>query len=90
MSLRFLFLVFRNFNSIKVRLEPILPQYLLFNHLFQFHKGTIRTKNLRLIARSLSYFNSIKVRLEHLSFDNNTTMDLFQFHKGTIRTKRNL
>ena len=32
-----------NFNSIKVRLEPLLYLLILLQSKFQFHKGTIRT-----------------------------------------------
>ena len=34
-----------DFNSIKVRLEPIYALSLIAAYLFQFHKGTIRTPN---------------------------------------------
>ena len=33
----------RYFNSIKVRLEQIFPEASPYAHLFQFHKGAIRT-----------------------------------------------
>ena len=33
-----------NFNSIKVRLEPLYLLYIVSTSLFQFHKGTIRTR----------------------------------------------
>ena len=36
----------RNFNSIKVQLEPVFEDFLLSTQVFQFHKGTIRTKVL--------------------------------------------
>ena len=42
--------------------------------LFQFHKGTIRTRNATPISRKSRYFNSIKVRLEQL--------------RSTLRTSR--
>ena len=35
-----------NFNSIKVRLEPMAKQKITFKPRFQFHKGTIRTSGL--------------------------------------------
>ena len=58
----------------------------LFDLLFQFHKGTIRT-NLKSVTLShLSNFNSIKVRLEHSTDWIYEAVLLFQFHKGTIRT----
>ena len=52
------------FNSIKVRLEPTLIVTSFGANIFQFHKGTIRTRHL--VAKWLNekYFNSIKVRLE--------------------------
>ena len=36
--------------------------------LFQFHKGTIRTKAHAIILRVASDFNSIKVQLERVDF----------------------
>ena len=53
-----------NFNSIKVRLEPAMSAEKLNEVLFQFHKGTIRTCDLKLHKLNLGDFNSIKVRLE--------------------------
>ena len=55
--------------------------------LFQFHKGTIRTRSKRPDEDMDYNFNSIKVRLEQsvapsLGFG----AIVFQFHKGTIRT----
>ena len=79
---------FFNFNSIKVRLErfPTCP-CMGFWCLFQFHKGTIRTCNIRDSCYHISNFNSIKVRLEPsprgISI---SSAFVFQFHKGTIRT----
>ena len=32
--------------------------------LFQFHKGTIKTRGCSLVSRGCSHFNSIKVRLK--------------------------
>ena len=37
-------LLFLYFNSIKVRLEPILGMHNIISLVFQFHKGTIRTE----------------------------------------------
>ena len=51
--------------------------------LFQFHKGTIRTR----ACVTLTYFNSIKVRLEQAGALSLVVLFLFQFHKGTIRTE---
>ena len=54
----------RDFNSIKVRLEPTNSASALSYRLFQFHKGTIRTVLQVPVFSSIRYFNSIKVRLE--------------------------
>ena len=54
----------RHFNSIKVRLELAYHQDIDHEALFQFHKGTIRTKRLEFHPFRLINFNSIKVRLE--------------------------
>ena len=43
-----------NFNSIKVRLEPIVLLIIADYRLFQFHKGTIRTPD-RLISAISSH-----------------------------------
>ena len=57
--------------------------------LFQFHKGTIRTKwKNPSLWRIYGYFNSIKVRLELLAQSQSAQQYSFQFHKGTIRTYR--
>ena len=56
-----------NFNSIKVRLEQLpQPKYVLATS-FQFHKGAIRTVQVKLNLLPILNFNSIKVRLEHTS-----------------------
>ena len=54
----------QNFNSIKVRLEHEIIAAVLFNKLFQFHKGTIRTLFTFRTILGRTHFNSIKVRLE--------------------------
>ena len=75
-----------NFNSIKVRLEPELKTSYDRYDGFQFHKGTIRTKEEReKLAKSVN-FNSIKVRLELFAAVRSYQVNEFQFHKGTIRT----
>ena len=57
-------------------------------HLFQFHKGTIRTSHQTKRLGPYFYFNSIKVQLEQPKTRNTTTEQVkFQFHKGTIRTR---
>ena len=85
--MRLTFCLCHNFNSIKVRLEPLTEVLRYFRDKFQFHKGTIRTPYSYRVLSVLSYFNSIKVRLElpvHTSLLLTTLV--FQFHKGTIRT----
>ena len=54
------------FNSIKVQLERFFSRLELFAQLmFQFHKGSIRTKHGTERTHRLRCFNSIKVQLEH-------------------------
>ena len=55
-----------DFNSIKVQLEHGALAWLTAGReLFQFHKGTIRTRPFQYIAQdSDPHFNSIKVQLE--------------------------
>ena len=53
-----------DFNSIKVRLELNHSFYSLYEKVFQFHKGTIRTQGNDPTLLGIDYFNSIKVRLE--------------------------
>ena len=61
-------------------ITPYLP-------LFQFHKGTIKTKRDEPIAYIIGYFNSIKVRLKlHNLCRLQVQKHEFQFHKGTIKT----
>ncbi len=55
----------QNFNSIKVQLEHDSVFRQVFQPLFQFHKGTIRTYERLCVEHLMSYFNSIKVQLEH-------------------------
>ena len=52
------------FNSIKVRLEQLLPCFVQELNPFQFHKGAIRTLNYAQAKAAFANFNSIKVRLE--------------------------
>ena len=78
-----------NFNSIKVRLEPLdSATQSDLNVEFQFHKGTIRTNKLSTKLNKDFNFNSIKVRLELSSLESKASRFKFQFHKGTIRTNR--
>ena len=52
------------FNSIKVRLKPSSRQGWGGNRLFQFHKGTIKTRPPSGLPLTITGFNSIKVRLK--------------------------
>ena len=54
-----------NFNSIKVRLKLAEVRKHEGWQLFQFHKGTIKTRFIYTNIKSLQDFNSIKVRLKH-------------------------
>ena len=53
-----------NFNSIKVRLKPHRINAKKQRDIFQFHKGTIKTRYPLRYEDILPYFNSIKVRLK--------------------------
>ena len=56
-------------------------------HQFQFHKGTIKTRQLPSEKLLMLNFNSIKVRLKRASDVNlKAKLSVFQFHKGTIKT----
>ena len=76
----------KDFNSIKVRLEPFTRYIAKDSVIFQFHKGTIRTCSVSRQLNSINNFNSIKVRLEQGFYKYFVCSELFQFHKGTIRT----
>ena len=54
--------------------------------LFQFHKGTIKTKDRFSLLAAFIDFNSIKVQLKHFEIFLNVCFRSFQFHKGTIKT----
>ena len=57
--------MFLHFNSIKVRLEQLAQPFRRLRLRFQFHKGTIRTRQAALQEDGKDGdFNSIKVRLE--------------------------
>ena len=75
-----------DFNSIKVRLEHSTRHSPESLQIFQFHKGTIRTKFLIMLHIQNNYFNSIKVRLEQGAGNRQLPRQQFQFHKGAIRT----
>ena len=82
-----MYLLQRNFNSIKVRLKHCLAS---LSVLLQTYFNSIKVR-LELYAElyllfSMNYFNSIKVRLEHNPILPLETRKQFQFHKGTIRT----
>ena len=53
---------------------------------FQFHKGTIKTLQMKLYAAYIQNFNSIKVRLKPQMKCLMSSCETFQFHKGTIKT----
>ena len=76
-----------NFNSIKVQLELIIFCFFCYSCQFQFHKGTIRTREAAYECAQMVNFNSIKVQLELIALNSSGSPPLsFQFHKGTIRT----
>ena len=55
-------------------------------HVFQFHKGAIRTDSSACYLLFCIDFNSIKVRLEPVCHAIRPMSVRFQFHKGAIRT----
>ena len=55
------------FNSIKVQLRLVTMDDPSNKGLFQFHKGTIKTKLSVGIKQLVRYFNSIKVQLTNLT-----------------------
>ena len=76
-----------NFNSIKVRLEPVLSD--LFGDIpayFNSIKVRLELSLFFLTSPILTDFNSIKVRLEQNAYYTPQGVPEFQFHKGTIRT----
>ncbi len=50
-------MLFANFNSIKVRLEPQADYRGTEGHEFQFHKGTIRTD----VNKALAAYDTISI-----------------------------
>ena len=58
--------------------------------MFQFHKGTSKTKKKLHQYFRLYCFNSIKVRVRHLSPGTVSAQNTFQFHKGTSKTRARL
>ena len=80
-------LLILHFNSIKVRLKLVSILLMLICHLFQFHKGTIKTFNdqpLKFYDTVLFQFHkgTIKTKYGGVVPSN----EKFQFHKGTIKT----
>ena len=76
-----------NFNSIKVRLKRAGGLWGAAIGAFQFHKGTIKTREHMRSGYKLRNFNSIKVRLKHTKpWGSCEGKCEFQFHKGTIKT----
>ena len=61
--------LYKDFNSIKVRLELYNKTYELETNTFQFHKGAIRTAIVKFHGLRLQDFNSIKVRLEQTNLN---------------------
>ena len=57
--------------------------------LFQFHKGTIKTRGGAHRRQLRPHFNSIKVQLKLSSGISSQSDKRFQFHKGTIKTFAN-
>ena len=83
-------LLHSDFNSIKVRLEPSgTSGSTIINVSFQFHKGTIRTNDIKAV-RNLDYkFQFHKGTIRTRSGTGFCVgWILFQFHKGTIRTTK--
>ena len=79
-----------DFNSIKVRLEPLqLSVHTITEFSFQFHKGTIRTSTQTTwVSCSLKFqFHKGTIRTSTCLFLKRFVLPLFQFHKGTIRTR---
>ena len=79
---------FPNFNSIKVRLEPMfaLDSFCCLS-IFQFHKGAIRTTLAVDKLEEIEYFNSIKVRLEPASLEL-AQADFENFNSIKVRLER--
>ena len=74
-----------NFNSIKVQLErqqDALCRCCL--QLFQFHKGTIRTRPQYALLHEHKYFNSIKVQLEQAS---SSVQSAFSYNFNSIKVQ---
>ena len=73
-----------NFNSIKVRLEPLPSQNGSLSSLFQFHKGTIRTNYFTMSFKNIILFQFHKgtIRTVQNSYD---TVDEDDFNSIKVR-----
>ena len=83
-----------SFNSIKVRLRPLMAAMMNGGMKFQFHKGTIKTDTwttAQVNAQAFQFHKgtiktgTIKTRKQ---YSIRHTRRMFQFHKGTIKTAR--
>ena len=78
----------RNFNSIKVRLKQDIHWQFACRWLFQFHKGTIKTRVLVVFVASDDNFNSIKVRLKLQELiEDSLTLENFNSIKVRLKQK---
>ena len=76
-----------NFNSIKVQLKLHLLNVSDRVLRFQFHKGTIKTRNLLRAVRLSQAFQFHKGTIKtSAKLPNFIQTSEFQFHKGTIKT----
>ena len=81
-------LVLLHFNSIKVRLERHALIGAGANIVFQFHKGTIRTRLMISWVATCTQFQFHKGTIRTLEpYASAVPKPIFQFHKGTIRTE---
>ena len=80
-------IIYKNFNSIKVRLEPlaVLRSMLAITN-FNSIKVRLELRYKGIHYNADTYFNSIKVRLEPSKKVISLATSVFQFHKGAIRT----
>ena len=75
------------FNSIKVQLKRVAKATAKNYALFQFHKGTIKTKDevkKRITECSFQFHKGTIKTYDYFNFIE--LLVLFQFHKGTIKT----
>ena len=82
-------MLYKHFNSIKVRLKLRNATGIVGDLLFQFHKGTIKTGQsvLTLVFEKFQFhkgtIKTIQARINQMA------SSAFQFHKGTIKTNSN-